>query len=352
MVKLRHAVVEHAGRASKPGAHRPRLKRLFPSWAGPSLDGSPILWREWHRTQPSRLVLWLWAVLLSTTWLLAAWGTYEFIKEGQHEQSRGLAIGLMIQLFFGMLILSATAPTSLAEERVRGSLDLILTTPLSASTIVIGKWLGAMRCVLVLMLLPIYTAIFLVGSMPDVPTWLAQSQAPVAVPLTVGDRIIAVTFCAVDFLVSCALLVSLGVLIATWVRRLGRAVALFVAAFFLSGIGWVLLIEIVGNQMIRTQSFAEDWFRYRWLQTCALSFSPIFGSMTPISVLEQFATQNRLPIWTTMGIVILTKAGIAGVLLWLTIKTFDDRMGRMPEYQFRRRTLESMIFPELVPSES
>ena len=43
----------------------------------------------------------------------------------------GLAIGFMIQLLFGLLILSATAPTSLAEERVRGSLDVLLTTPLS-----------------------------------------------------------------------------------------------------------------------------------------------------------------------------------------------------------------------------
>ena len=51
--------------------------------------------------------------------------------------------------------------------------------------------------------------------------------------------------------------------------------------------------------------------RSRWLQTCALSFSPIFGSISPITVLEQFATVNRVPIWNTIGIVILTKAGIA-----------------------------------------
>jgi ABC-type transport system involved in multi-copper enzyme maturation permease subunit len=351
VAKLRHAVVEHAGRASKPGTRRPKLKRLFPSWAGPSLDGNPVLWREWHRTQSSRLVWWLWAAMLSTTWLLAAWGTYELIEEGQGTQSRGLAIGFMMQLLFGLLILSATAPTSLAEERVRGSLDLLLTTPLSTRTIVIGKWLGAMRCALVLLLLPIYTALLIVGSMPDVPTWLARSQDPVAVPLTVADRITAVTFCAVDFLVSCALLVSLGVLIATWVRRLGRAVALSVMAFFLSGIGWVLLIELAGNQMMRTQ-FADGMTRIRWLQTCALSFSPIFGPMNPISVLEQFSSENRVPIWNTIGIVILTKAAIAGTLLWLTIKTFDDRMGRMPEYQFRRRALSPVVFTELVPSES
>jgi ABC-type transport system involved in multi-copper enzyme maturation permease subunit len=350
VAKLRRAVITHAGRASKPGTRRPRLKRLFPPWAGPSLDGNPVLWREWHRTQPSRLVWWLWAVLLSITWLLAAWGTYEFIKEGPRNQSRGFAIGLWIQLLFGLLILSATAPTSLAEERVRGSLDLLLTTPLSSSAIVIGKWLGALRCALVLMLLPIYTAIFVVGSMPDVPTWLAQSQDPDVVPLTVGDRIIAVAFCAVDFLVSCALLVSFGILIATWVRRLGRAVALSVTAFFLSGIGLLWLIELAGSYLMRTQS--APGMIQRWLQTCNLSFSPIFGSIAPLSVLERFARQNRVPIWNTMGIVILIKAGIAGGLLLLTIKTFDGRMGRMPEYPFRRRAQRPVVFTELVRATS
>ena len=194
-----------------------------------------------------------------------------------------------------------------------------------------------------LMLLPIYTAILFVGSMPGVPTWLAQSPNPVAVPLTLGERITAVTFCAVDFLVSCALLVSVGVLIATWVRRLGRAVALSVRLFFLSGIGWVLLLEIGGFLLLRS-FLADDMIRYRWLQTCALSFSPIFGSMSPISVLEQFATENRMPMWNAMGIVILTKAAVAGGLLWLTIRTFDERMGRMPEYSVAAASLKGRWF--------
>jgi hypothetical protein len=124
-----------------------------------------------------------------------------------------------------------------------------------------------------------------------------------------------------------------------------------VAAFFLSVFGWFLLIEVAGGYMMRTQS-ADDMIRSRWLQTCALSFSPIFGSITPITVLEQFATENRVPIWNIMGIVILTKAGIAHELLRLTIKTFDERMGRMPEHQFRRRTQRPVIFTELVAAKS
>jgi ABC-type transport system involved in multi-copper enzyme maturation permease subunit len=356
VAKLRRVVVEQSGRPQKLGLRLPRLKRIFPSWAGPSLDGNPVLWREWHRTQPSRLMRILWVTMLMITWILAAWGTYELINEGQRTASRGLSIGMLLQLLFGMLFLSATAPTALAEERVRGSLDLLMTTPLSTRSIVVGKWLGVLRCVFVLVLLPLYAAIFMAGSMPDTPAWVARFPQMAVVPLTAGDHILAVTFCAVDFVVSCALLVSLGLLIATWVRRLGRAVALSVIAYFLSGIGWIVLVEFVGNQILRHfrmtgQSPGMD-DRYRWLQTCALSFSPIAGSFNPIAVLEQFSTENRAPIWNTIGIVILTKAVIAGVLLWLTIKTFDRCMGRMSEPRFRARTRKLVVFNELAGTAS
>ena len=58
------------------------------------------------------------------------------------------------QVAVGLLLLSVTAATSLAEERARGSLDLLLSTPLSTRQIVLGKWLGAFRVVPLLVILP------------------------------------------------------------------------------------------------------------------------------------------------------------------------------------------------------
>jgi len=69
-------------------------------------------------------------------------------------------------------------------------------------------------------------------------------------------------------------------------------------------------------------------------------------------VLERFATEKRSPIWNTLGIVILTKAVIAGVLLWLTIKTFDRKMGRVSESRSSARTRKPVIRNELVPTAS
>ena len=59
------------------------------------------------------------------------------------------------QVAIGMLLLSVTAATSLSEERVRGSLDVLMTTTLSTREIVLGKWLGTFRRVPLLAVLPV-----------------------------------------------------------------------------------------------------------------------------------------------------------------------------------------------------
>jgi ABC-type transport system involved in multi-copper enzyme maturation permease subunit len=344
VVKLRRVVVEQSGRPQKRGLRFPRLKRIFPSWAGPSLDGNPVLWREWHRNQPSRLARVLWVTILTVTWILAACGTYELIHDGASESNRELGAGMWLQLIFGMLILSATAPTVLAEERVRGSLDVLLSTPLSTRSIVVGKWLGACRGVIVMALLPLYGAIWMACTLPDIPSWVGRFPQPDAVPLTIGDRIIAVVFCGADFVVSCALLVSVGLLIATWVPRLGRAVAISAVAFFLSGIGWILLVQLLFSPLMLGQLDCP-----RWLETCAMSFSPVFGPMNPLAVLEGFWDTSRVPIWCCILIVILTKVVIVRILLWLTIKTFDRCMGRFTESPFPEQVREFAFWRVLMP---
>jgi hypothetical protein len=38
-----------------------------------------------------------------------------------------------------------------------------------------------------------------------------------------------------------------------------------------------------------------------------------------------------VPQWIGMGVVVVIKAAIAWLLVWLTIKTFDRCVGRVPE---------------------
>ena len=201
IARMRKIVIEQSGCHQKE--HRrllPELKRFFPSWPSPQLDGNPVLWREWSRNRPSKLARRLWAVLLLVVWASMAWGTYEAITEGMSPSSNGFGFGFMILLFFGLLMLSATAPTALAEERLRGSLDALLTTPLSTRSILQAKWWGMYRRVLVLALVPLYAVFFMAAAAPDVPVWFSGFRFPQpAVPLTEGDRIYGTIFCVADF---------------------------------------------------------------------------------------------------------------------------------------------------------
>ena len=192
IARMRKVVIEQSGRPQKERRRRlPELKRLFPSWPSPQLDGNPVLWREWSRNRPSKLARRLWAVLLLIIWTSMAWGTYEAINEGTSQSSDGFGFGFMMLLLFGLLMLSATAPTALAEERVLGSLDALLATPLSTRSILAAKWWGMYRRVLVLALVPLYAVFFMAATAPDVPVWFGGFQFPQPpVPLNeVGSRL-------------------------------------------------------------------------------------------------------------------------------------------------------------------
>ena len=65
IVRLRPVTARLAGRSSAAAMNGSRLSlrvRLWGFLPGPSLDGNPVLWREWHRNRPSRLTWFLWWV--------------------------------------------------------------------------------------------------------------------------------------------------------------------------------------------------------------------------------------------------------------------------------------------------
>src|SRR5207248_2652786 len=68
--RIRAVVIRQAGRGDATGradrltrARRGPLARLIRLLPSPSLDGNPVLWREWHRRRPSR-------------WSVAVWGLF------------------------------------------------------------------------------------------------------------------------------------------------------------------------------------------------------------------------------------------------------------------------------------
>ncbi|HEV3121635.1 MAG TPA: hypothetical protein VGY53_07020, partial [Isosphaeraceae bacterium] len=180
-------------------------------------------------------------------------------------------------------------------------------------------------------LLPLFVAVLLAGATPDLPSFAGAAGRfyNTAVPLTNYDRLLSVTDCIADFLASSAIIVSLGVAMATWIRRLGRAVALSVIVYFLTGIGWVLLCEVLISSVIRQYTWMQD--NQRLFIMTAVSLSPIGGPINPISHLEQFVNGPRWPEWIGAGAVLIIKVAVAWLLFLLTVKTFDRCVGRVPE---------------------
>jgi ABC-type transport system involved in multi-copper enzyme maturation permease subunit len=172
----------------------------------------------------------------------------------------------------------------LAEERARGSLDVLMTTPMETAEIVIGKWLGTCRLVPPLAILP--------------PLVVLGTAKP-----GIGWPMAIVTF--VFILSAGASVASLGLAMATWCPRLGRAVGLTVSLYLLATVGWCCGVAAV----IRTP--AADRL---------MMGSPFFwpGAVTDsVSRVSKNGTWEAAILWT------LVYALLALVLLAATLVTFN-----------------------------
>jgi len=201
----------------------PTLRAWKDRLPSPSLDNHPVAWREWKgsRTATWARVVWsiyglLTLILLVSAldWMLSAhssvylggehWGEeIRLVLTGRAEASRFLALMLGAIVGIGLFLVSLTSVTSLAEERARGSLELLLVTPLPSSTIIKDKWWSSYRAVIGLVIPPLLlvaTQLWLDGN------WFGTSLF-IGLVLAYG-----------------ATLVSLALGLATWIRTPTRAV--------------------------------------------------------------------------------------------------------------------------------
>ncbi len=207
--RIRAVAIKQAGKVTASPRPRRGLGLAKPRWLdwlpGPSLDGNPVLWREWQRFRPSRFlrVAWFLYTSLGVIWMLVAL-TLSAVSRARNES---ISIMTMIQVDIGLLLLSVSAATSLAEERARASLDILLCTPLSTFSILVGKWWGAFRLA------------------PHVIFWPAVLAGLLVLK---GGSLLAYFLLLALVVAYSAVIASLGLALATWISRLGRAVAICV----------------------------------------------------------------------------------------------------------------------------
>jgi ABC-type transport system involved in multi-copper enzyme maturation permease subunit len=289
-----------AAREPDRGRHRAGLlfRRILP---GPSLDVNPVLWREWQGRRPTRwgvVLALLYALLAATCTAAIAWMTASSVR-GRWGAASFLNA---LQVAAGMLLLSIFAASPLAEERAHASFDVLLSTPLSTRSIVWGKWWGTFRAVPALAVPP--------GLATAAIAW--HHGHWIAVALVVG-LVIAYG----------AALTSLGLALATWVPRLGRAVGLCVTAHVGVTIGWVVFIAMLAQGAPGLRRFG------------LLAFSPFIGVFLPCLEMQfgRVSEWNEAVGWLIFWI--LADAALAALLLNAVLITFNGCLGRVDEGRVR-----------------
>ncbi|MDB5350988.1 MAG: hypothetical protein JWN86_2235 [Planctomycetota bacterium] len=292
--RIRAVVVRQASRAevARHGDRRLSWPRLLPS---PSLDGNPVLWREWHRRRPSRWSAAVWGLFIVLSTGFSLWAIFQVLGGGGiGGRDSGAAISGM-QVSAGLLLLSVSAATSLAEERQRGSLDVLLATPLSTRSIVLGKWWGAFRTVPLLAVLPVLIA-----------AALATHTGFIIGPVLIGGLIVSYG----------AAITSLGLALATWLPQMGRVIGLT------AGLYLVVLIGAVPVGM--------SLFGY-WAGAGIASASPFWGVGFSSAMIGGTAGPGRQigthAAWLVFWIVAYCLVAVG--LLLATLKTFNRCLGRI-----------------------
>jgi ABC-type Na+ efflux pump permease subunit len=206
----------------------------------------------------------------------------------------------MIQVAIGLLLLSVSAATSLAEERAHGSLDILLSTPLSTFSILVGKWWGAFRLA------------------PYVIFWPALLAGILVVEGGSWSRYVLLLGLILAYSVAIA---SLGLALATWINRLGRSVAICVTLCVGFSIGWMFLIMSLFNR--------------DYLGIPLIMGSPLFGTFAAMSLISTGPNNFVGPDArsATIGAVLwmFIHTGAAAVLFASTLATFNYCLGRISD---------------------
>ncbi len=310
-----------------------RITRWLP---GPSLDRNPVLWREWHRTRPSRWLMILLVIVGGATGIACVGGAVSIWANGLDHSNRTPevwtivgAYGSLLQLVFGFLMLSAVAPMSMSEERQRGSLDLLATTTLSTPTIVVGKWLGALRLVLLLAIGPglIGFAMATASKTPPAAPTSPGLSAYDTVELSTGERLFGAALIVATVLIHGMLLSSIGLALAVWIKRQSRAIAISVGLAVLLYAGWPIFVGVS-----RMGPAVEGM----------MGLSPVVASVILMEYLLRRGPGLRDLLGSTSFWDIESLLLSLG-LLWLTVRTFDGCFGRIPERPRRTPVLADVI---------
>lgn len=319
--RIRTVTLRQTGRSDVAIVSRTNGVVAWLPWRGDPeamLDRSPMLWREWHRRQPSS-----WA---RTIWRLYVVLSILFILLGILGNPTIVPGGCAFMVTIGLLMVSVTAATALAEERAQGSLEILLATPIATREIVLGKWWGAFRVV---------PSVAILAGGIALGAALTQSDWHRTLP-------IAVTVVPLVFAYGAAI-TSFGLAMATCQPRLGRAIGASVAGYLAATIIYPMIVLLVvragPNDMV-------------WLWP-----SPFFGMLIPMGWISWRRFSDLGERFLAMQVWVVLTFLFAYGLRYATLISFDRCLGRVPSRDDSRarsanRRSELPMFPVSVPEKT
>jgi ABC-type transport system involved in multi-copper enzyme maturation permease subunit len=289
----------------------------MPGFLRPTLDGNPVLWREWHRQRPSRWVRAVWILYGLGALCFSIYAFYQAASSppGVFMDEFGVVVNAF-QVAIGLLLVSVTSVTSLQDERIRGSLDVILTTPMSTLGVFWGKWWGSYRVIFPLTVLPT-----LVASGHFVSKSLDDGRLPAL------EDSPAWFFLLMPIVICCygAMVVSIGLALATRIKGPGKAMAASVVIYVLMTIGLIFVAFMISKNDPYA-AFGSSFLAAAFLT--AECFDRLHGEVFIIPVVM---------IWSASYL-----AG-AALLAIQTCCSFNRCLERMPEKMPRRFKLEKSV---------
>ena len=166
------------------------------------------------------------------------------------------------------------------------------------------------------------------------------------------SRYLTVIFPAAMVLAQGAVCTSLGLALATWFKRPGRAAAASVSIYVLFAFGWPILLELGIDEFfnwlaMKGLGIAVVDFAFHRLSTyCLLALCPIGGQLMPCQVYQLHNIMFNSPMspeygpaqtmwWLMLGMVLVILTAVAGALYALTLLSFEHCLGRASEHARR-----------------
>jgi ABC-type transport system involved in multi-copper enzyme maturation permease subunit len=336
VVRLRKSIAWQDGRV-------PRTRRRLRLWTrlpGPSLDSHPVLWREWRRQRPSKLTRFVWGLYAVASLGATTLAIVDATSRGIPVWSESLKLVAGLEIAFGLLLVAASAPTALSEERARGSLDVLLATPLRTRSVLLAKWWGVYRIVPMLAILPTLGMTVLAVYVPRSPRASFRAMPNSVVQITTLDRLMVPALTLGQVLFYGAAVVSLGLALATWFKRPARAIATTLTLYILATIAWPILLELGLAAWAAWTGKELTLNNLIWLFNGLISPSPLFGPGASSMGVEFALTRSeRVCLWLVESGICLAALILAAGLLTLTVASFDRCLGRISDRPNRRGPL-------------